>query len=74
MNLLDVVRDVRRHLDGRLSLRMLRRQFALDDDALEEVIEASATSMRASPSRAIVAALDESRPLDFGLQPASGAG
>jgi len=41
MNLLDVVREVRRHLkeNGRLSLRMLRRQFALDDDALEEVIE-----------------------------------
>ncbi len=41
MNLLDVVREVRRHLEenGRLSLRMLRRQFALDDDALGEVIE-----------------------------------
>jgi class 3 adenylate cyclase len=41
MNLLDVVREVRRHLEenGRLSLRMLRRQFELDDDALEEVIE-----------------------------------
>ena len=41
MNLLDVVREVRRHLEenGRLSLRMLRRQFALDDGALEEVIE-----------------------------------
>ena len=41
MNLLDVVREVQRHLEenGRLSLRMLRRQFALDDDALEEVIE-----------------------------------
>ena len=41
MNLLDVVREVRRHLEenGRLSLRMVRRQFALDDDALEEVIE-----------------------------------
>ena len=41
MNLLDVVREVRRHLEenGRLSLRMLRRQFALDDAALEEVIE-----------------------------------
>jgi Adenylate and Guanylate cyclase catalytic domain len=40
MNLLDVVREVRRHLEenGRLSLRMLRRQFELDDDALEEVI------------------------------------
>ena len=41
MNLLDVVREVRRHLEenGRLSLRMLRRQFELDDAALEEVIE-----------------------------------
>ena len=41
MNLLDVVREVRRHLEqnGRLSLRMLRREFQLDDDALEEVIE-----------------------------------
>jgi FeoC-like transcriptional regulator len=41
MNLLDVVREVRRHLEenGRLSLRMLRRQFELDDDALEQVIE-----------------------------------
>src|SRR5262249_38366755 len=41
MNLLDVVREVRRHLaeNGRLSFRMLRRQFQLDDDALEEVIE-----------------------------------
>jgi hypothetical protein len=41
MNLLDIVREVRRHLEenGRLSLRMLRRQFALDDGASEEVIE-----------------------------------
>jgi class 3 adenylate cyclase/predicted ATPase len=41
MNLLDVVREVRRHLEenGRLSLRILRRQFELNDDALEEVIE-----------------------------------
>jgi len=32
---------MRRHLEqnGRVSLRMLRRQFALDDDALEEVVE-----------------------------------
>ena len=50
MNLLDVVREVRRHLEenGRLSLRMLRRQFALDDDALGEVIEELATSTRAA--------------------------
>jgi len=41
MNLLDVVRDVRRHLEesGRLSLRLLRRQYGLDDDAVAEVIE-----------------------------------
>jgi class 3 adenylate cyclase len=41
MNLLDVVREVRRHLEenGRLSLRMLRRQFELDDEELKEVIE-----------------------------------
>jgi hypothetical protein len=41
MNLLDVVREVRRHLEqnGRLSLRTLRRQSELDDGALEEVIE-----------------------------------
>ena len=41
MNLLDVVREVRSHLEqnGRLSLRMLRRQYALDDDTLAEVIE-----------------------------------
>jgi class 3 adenylate cyclase len=41
VNLLDIVRDVRRHLEenGRVSLRMLRRQFELDDDALEDVIE-----------------------------------
>jgi class 3 adenylate cyclase len=41
VNLLEVVREVRRHLEenGRLSLRMLRRQFDLDGDALEEVIE-----------------------------------
>jgi hypothetical protein len=41
MNLLDVVCEVRRHLEenGRLSLRMLRRQFELDDGAMEEVIQ-----------------------------------
>jgi hypothetical protein len=41
MNLLDAVREIRRHLEanGRLSLRMLRRQFELDADALEGVIE-----------------------------------
>jgi class 3 adenylate cyclase len=41
MNLLDVVREVRRHLEenGRLSLRLLRRQFELNDDTLKEVIE-----------------------------------
>ena len=41
MNLLEVVRQVRRHLEesGRVSYRMLRRQFDLEDDALEELIE-----------------------------------
>jgi len=40
MNLLDVVREVRHHLEenSRLSLRLLRRQFDLDDDALDQVI------------------------------------
>jgi class 3 adenylate cyclase len=50
MNLLDVVREVRRHLEenGRLSLRMLRRQFELDDGALEEVIEELVDVQRAA--------------------------
>jgi len=41
MNLLDVVREVRSHLEqnGRVSLRMLQRQFTLDDDALAELID-----------------------------------
>ena len=41
MKLLDVVREVRRHLEenGRVSLRMLRRQYDLDDEALDELIE-----------------------------------
>src|SRR5262245_8181728 len=41
MNLLDVVREVRRHLEenGRLSLRMLQREFQLDNDAMKEVVE-----------------------------------
>ena len=41
MNLFEVAREVRRHLEenGRLSLRMLRRQFGLDDGVLAEVIE-----------------------------------
>ncbi len=41
MKLLDVVREVRRHLEenGRVSLRMLRRQYELDDEALDELIE-----------------------------------
>jgi len=40
-NLLEVVGEVRRHLEqnGRISLRMLRRQFELDDESLEEIIE-----------------------------------
>jgi hypothetical protein len=41
VNLFDIVRAVRRHLEGngRLYVRMLRRQLELDDDALDEVIE-----------------------------------
>lgn len=41
MKLLDVAREVRRHLEenGRVSLRLLRRDYALDDDALDELIE-----------------------------------
>ena len=41
MKLLDVIREARVHLreNGRVSLRMLRRQFELDDDSLDEVIE-----------------------------------
>ncbi len=41
MNLLDIIRDVRRHLqeNGRVSLRVLRRQYHLDDDMLDELIE-----------------------------------
>jgi hypothetical protein len=37
MNLFDVIRDVRRLLaeNGRISQRMLRKQFQLDDEALE---------------------------------------
>jgi class 3 adenylate cyclase len=40
-NLLEVAGEVRRHLErnGRVSLRMVRRQFELDDDSLEELIE-----------------------------------
>ena len=40
-NLLEIVGQVRRHLahNGRVSLRMLRRQFELDDDTLAEIIE-----------------------------------
>ena len=38
MSVLDIVRQVRQHLQesGRVSYRMLRREFALDDDSLEE--------------------------------------
>ena len=41
MNLLEILREVRRHLEesGRMSVRMLRRQFELDDESLAEVIE-----------------------------------
>jgi class 3 adenylate cyclase len=41
VNLFDVVREVRRLLEenGRVSQRLVRRQFGLDDDALAEIIE-----------------------------------
>jgi hypothetical protein len=41
MNLFEVVREVRRLLEenGRVSQRMVRRNFDLDDDALAEVLE-----------------------------------
>ncbi len=41
MSVLDIVRQVRQHLEesSRVSYRMLRREFALDDDSLEELIE-----------------------------------
>jgi hypothetical protein len=41
MSLLEIIRQVRRHLEenGRVSFRMLRREFELDDNALEELIE-----------------------------------
>ena len=40
-NLLEIVGVVRRHLEqnDRVSLRMLQRQFDLDDDSMEELIE-----------------------------------
>ena len=40
-NLLQVVGEVRRHLEenGRVSLRMLRRQYEFDDETLDELIE-----------------------------------
>ena len=41
MKLLEVLREARRHLEenGRVSYRMLRREFNLDDDALEDLVE-----------------------------------
>ena len=41
MNLLEIVGQVRQHLEqnGRVSYRMLRRQFELDEDGLEDLIE-----------------------------------
>jgi len=41
LNLLETIQSARDHLqkNGRLSLRVLRRQFELDDETLEEVIE-----------------------------------
>ncbi len=41
MSVLETIRQVRKHLEenGRVSLRMLRREFSLDDETLAEVIE-----------------------------------
>jgi hypothetical protein len=41
MKLLEIIREARDHLqeNGRVSLRVLRRQFELDDEALDELIE-----------------------------------
>jgi len=41
VKLLEIIRDARDHLreNGRVSLRVLRRQFELDDEALDELIE-----------------------------------
>jgi hypothetical protein len=41
VSVLEIIRQVRRHLEesGRLSYRMLGREFDLDDDTLAEVIE-----------------------------------
>jgi len=41
MNLFDVIREVRRVLEenGRVSQRLLRKQFELDDEALDELVE-----------------------------------
>ena len=38
MNLFEIIRDARRHLqeNGRVSLRVLRRQFELDDEAFTQ--------------------------------------
>ena len=48
MNLLEIVREVRRHLEasGRLSYLMLRREFSLNDDTLAEVVEELVDSQR----------------------------
>ncbi len=41
MKLLEIIRDARNHLweNGRVSLRVLRRQFELDDEALADLTE-----------------------------------
>jgi hypothetical protein len=48
MNLFDVIREVRHLLEenGRVSKRLLRRQFDLDDDSLDEVVKNWLTSNR----------------------------
>ena len=41
MGILDTVRRAKTHLQeyGRVSLRVLKREFQLDDNALEELVE-----------------------------------
>ena len=41
MSVFDIVRRVRRHLEehGRLSYAMLRREFSLDDETFDAIVE-----------------------------------
>ena len=46
MSFLEIVRRARAHLEeqGRVSLRALRREFDLDDEALEDLVMSVTTS------------------------------